>query len=190
MIEKLFYFLINLSKLIILFILIFFINDYLVNKKYTEVSTDYRNYNIKYDIVDTTTNIKENNKEYNYGSSRFKLWKNLLPIAKEYYLFGAGLDNLRVVYPKDKGLVYDKAHNVYYQILITNGIFTLSLYCILCLIIFIKGFKLKDTFYIALYISFIGYCIQAFGNISVIDVAPYFFVILGLLYSKDNEIVI
>lgn len=182
--------LINLSKLIILFILIFFINDYLVNKKYTEVSTDYRNYNIKYDIVDTTTNIKENNKEYNYGSSRFKLWKNLLPIAKEYYLFGSGLDNLRVVYPKDKGLVYDKAHNVYYQILITNGIFALSLYCMLCLIIFIKGFKLKDTFYIALYISFIGYCIQAFGNISVIDVAPYFFVILGLLYSKDNEIVI
>ena len=182
--------LINLSKLIILFILIFFINDYLVNKKYTEVGTDYRRYNIKYDIVDTTINIKENNKEYNYGSSRFKLWKNLLPIAKEYYLFGAGLDNLRVVYPKDKGLVYDKAHNVYYQILITNGIFTLSLYCILCLIIFIKGFKLKDTFYIALYISFIGYCIQAFGNISVIDVAPYFFVILGLLYSKDNEIVI
>lgn len=182
--------LINLFKLIILFILIFFINDYLVNKKYIEVSTDYRNYNIKYDIVDTTTNIKENNKEYNYGSSRFKLWKNLVPIAKEYYLLGAGLDNLKVVYPKDNGLVYDKAHNVYYQILITNGIFALSLYCMLCLIIFIKGFKLKDTFYIALYISFIGYCIQAFGNISVIDVAPYFFVILGLLYSKDNEIVI
>lgn len=182
--------LINLFKLIILFILIFFINDYLVNKKYTEVSTDYRSYNIKYDIVDTTTNIKENNKEYNYGSSRFKLWKDLIPIAKEYYLFGAGLDNLRVVYPKDKVLVYDKAHNVYYQILITNGIFALSLYCMLCLIIFIKGFKLKDTFYIALCISFIGYCIQAFGNISVIDVAPYFFVILGLLYSKDNEIVI
>ena len=35
-----------------------------------------------------------------------------------------------------------------------------------------------------------GYSIQAFGNISVIDVAPYFFIILGLLYSKDNEIVI
>ena len=182
--------LINLFKLIILFILIFFINDYLVNKKYTKISTDYRNYNIKYDIVDTATNIKESNKEYNYGSSRFKLWEDLIPIAKEYYLFGAGLDNLKVVYPKNNGLVYDKAHNVYFQILITNGIFALSLYCMLCLIIFIKGFKLKDTFYIALYISFIGYCIQAFGNISVIDVAPYFFVILGLLYSKDNEIVI
>ena len=181
---------INLLKLIILFTLIFFINDYLVNKKYTEVSTDYRRYNIKYDIVDTATNIKENNKEYNYGSSRFKLWEDLLPIAKKYYLFGVGLDNLKVVYPKNNGLVYDKAHNVYYQILITNGVFALTIYCMLCLIIFIKGFKLKDAFNISLYISFIGYCIQAFGNISVIDVAPYFFVILGLLYSKDNEIVI
>lgn len=181
---------INLFKLIILFILIFFINDYLVNKKYTEVSTDYRAYNIKYDIVDTAINIKENNKEYNYGSSRFELWENLIPVAKKYYLFGAGLDNLRVVYPKDKGMIYDKAHNVYYQILITNGIFALIVYCLLCLIIFIKGFKIKDSFYVAIYISFIGYCIQAFGNISVIDVAPYFFVLLGLLYSKDNEIVI
>ena len=176
--------------LIILFTLIFFVNDYLVNKKYTEVSNDYRRYNIKYDIVDTTINIKENNKEYNYGSSRFKLWNNLIPIAKKYYLFGCGLDNLRVVYPQDKGLIYDKAHNVYYQILITNGIFALISYCLLCLIIFIKGFKLNNTFLLSLYISFIGYCIQAFGNISVIDVAPYFFIILGLLYSKDDEIVI
>lgn len=181
---------INLIKIIILFVIIFFINDYLVNKKYTEVSTDYRRYNIKYDIIDTTINIKEKNKEYNYGSSRFKLWKDLIPIAKKYYLFGAGLDNLRVVYPKDNGLIYDKAHNVYYQILITNGIFALSIYCILCLIVFIKGLKLKNTFYISIYISFIGYCIQAFGNISVIDVAPYFFIILGLLYSKDNEIMV
>ena len=105
-------------------------------------------------------------------------------------MFGCGLDNLRVVYPQDKGLIYDKAHNIYYQMLITNGVFALITYCLLCLIIFIKGFKFKNSFYIAIFIAFIGYSIQAFGNISVIDVAPYFFIILGLLYSKDNEIVI
>ena len=181
---------INLIKLITLFIILFFINDYTLNLRYETIKEDNRRYNIKYEITDTVNSIVSKNNEYNYGSSRIKLWKNLIPVAKKYYLFGAGLDNLRVVYPKDKGLVYDKAHNIYYQILITNGIFVLSIYCLLCLIIFIKGFKIKDNLYIALYVAFVGYSIQAFGNISVIDVAPYFFIILGLLCSKDNEIML
>ena len=181
---------INLIKLIALFVILFFINDYFFNLRYETIKEDNRRYNIKYEITDTVNSIVSKNEKYNYGSSRIRLWKNLIPIAKEYYLFGAGLDNLRVVYPKDKGLIYDKAHNIYYQIFITNGIYALSIYCLLCLIIFIKGFKFKDNLYIALYIAFIGYSIQAFGNISVIDVAPYFFIILGLLYSKDNEIVL
>lgn len=181
---------VNLIKLIVLLTALFFINDYFLNLRYETIKENNRRYNIKYEITDTVNSIVSKNEEYNYGSSRIRLWKNLIPIAKKYYLFGCGLDNLRVVYPQDKGLIYDKAHNVYYQMLITNGIFALITYCLLCLIIFIKGFKFKDSFYIALFISFIGYCIQAFGNISVIDVAPYFFIILGLLYSKDNEIVI
>ena len=178
------------KKLIILLIALFFINDYFFNLRYETIKENNRRYNIKYEITDTVNSIVSKNEEYNYGSSRIRLWKNLIPVAKKYYLFGAGLDNLRVVYPQDKGLIYDKAHNVYYQILITNGIFALIIYCLLCLIIFIKGFKFKNEFYIAMFIAFVGYCIQAFGNISVIDVAPYFFIILGLLYSKDNEIVI
>ena len=181
---------VNLIKLIILLTVLFFTNDYFFNLRYESIKENNRRYNIKYEITDTINSIVTKNEEYNYGSSRIKLWKNLIPIAKKYYLFGCGLDNLRVVYPQDKGLIYDKAHNVYYQMLITNGIFALTTYCLLCLIIFIKGFKFKDNFYIALFISFVGYSIQAFGNISVIDVAPYFFIILGLLYSKDNEIVI
>ena len=181
---------VNLIKLIILLTALFFINDYFLNLRYETIKENNRRYNIKYEITDTVTSIVTKNEEYNYGSSRIKLWKNLIPIAKKYYLFGCGLDNLRIVYPQDKGLIYDKAHNIYYQMLITNGIFALTTYCLLCLIIFIKGFKFKNNFYIALFISFIGYSIQAFGNISVIDVAPYFFIILGLLYSKDDEIVI
>ena len=181
---------IGLLKIVIIFVALFFINDYFLNLRYETIKENNRRYNIKYEINDTINSIVTKNEEYNYGSSRIRLWKNLIPIAKKYYLFGCGLDNLRVVYPQDKGLIYDKAHNIYYQMLITNGVFALITYCLLCLIIFIKGFKFKDNFYIALFISFVGYSIQAFGNISVIDVAPYFFIILGLLYSKDNEIVI
>ena len=71
--------------------------------------------------------------------------------------------------------------------LLTNGVFSLIIYCGICFILFIKGFKYKDPFKIALYIGFIGYCIQAFANISVIDVAPYFFIVLGILYSYKDD---
>ena len=37
------------------------------------------------------------------------------------------------------------------------------------------------------YMAFIGYSIQAFINISVIDVAPYYFIIIGLILSESGE---
>ena len=35
--------------------------------------------------------------------------------------------------------------------------------------------------------AFIGYSIQAFFNISVIDVAPYYYIILGLILTECKE---
>ena len=40
--------------------------------------------------------------------------------------------------------------------------------------------------YLPLLLLFIGYCIQAFFNISVIEVAPMFYMALGLCINKDN----
>ena len=37
-----------------------------------------------------------------------------------------------------------------------------------------------------IYMAFIGYSVQAFLNISVIDVAPYYFIIIGLILSECN----
>ena len=35
--------------------------------------------------------------------------------------------------------------------------------------------------------AFIGYSVQAFLNISVIDVAPYYFIMIGLILSEYNQ---
>ena len=35
--------------------------------------------------------------------------------------------------------------------------------------------------------AFFGYIAQAFFNISVIQVAPYFWMICGFLYNKQNK---
>ena len=36
----------------------------------------------------------------------------------------------------------------------------------------------------ALFLAFVGYSVQAFFNISVIEVAPLFWIIIGLLYDR------
>lgn len=120
------------------------------------------------------------------GNGRINIWMNLLPKVKNYWLVGAGLDNVAYIYPQWDSVNIDKAHNVYLQILITNGLPALIIYCGLLLIIFIKGFKLKNDD-VAIYMLFVVYSIQAFANISVIDVAPYFYLFLGLLTSNFTK---
>ena len=181
----------NIKKIIYMILILissFFIIDYSINSisnKVHNVEID-KNYNIKEEVTEIITNNNNVSNEQ-FGNGRIALWKNLLPYAYEYWPFGVGIDNIKVIYPKDEWLRYDKAHNVYLQILITNGALALILYCLLSLIIFIKGFKIKDSFYISLFIAFIGYSIQAFANISVIEVTPYFFIILGLLSSYEES---
>ena len=170
----------DLLKIIILFILTYifvvfslkFVHAKLYNK---EINPDYLSKEI--------TNFDSSN----IGNGRVNLWIDSLPLVKKYWAFGAGIDNFGIVYGSRGGLYFDKAHNVYLQILITNGIFALTIYMIILGIIFFKGLKLKETIYISLLMAFIGYCIQAFANISVIEVAPSFYIICGLLLSKIQK---
>ena len=164
--------------LLLVFIPILFLTNYFINIKYKIDD----NYNIVSDIK----NI--NNKNINeISSGRITIWKNSLPLIKKYYLLGAGLDNFGEVYEYNTDIIrYDKAHNVYLQILITNGIIPLTLILIICILVFIKGVKLKDKLYLPIYFACIGYMIQSFANISVIDVAPTFFILLGLSLNKYN----
>lgn len=141
-----------------------------------KISVDY---NIKKEIANSVNNYKNQN----IGNGRIRIWKNTIPAVKEHFWIGCGIDNFALVYPQKNYLVYDKAHNIYLQMLVTNGIFALVTYCAICLNIFLYGFKFKKPIQIALFIAFVGYSIQAFANISVIDVAPIFFIILGLLYT-------
>lgn len=179
----------KLIIIILVFISLFYTVDYSTKYVQTgifnnEVDSDY---NINDEIKESLTTKKTKER---IANGRIELWLDLLPYSKNYWLTGTGLDSIRLIYPQNgRDLVYDKAHNIYLQTLLTNGLFALLTYLLLCLIIFIKGLKFKDTFYIGLYLSFIGYSIQGFANISVIDVAPYFFIILGLLSFniKVNE---
>lgn len=127
----------------------------------------------------------------NYGTNRVYIWKNTLKIIPQNLLHGVGIDNFyyafngKALVTKNGRTFFDKAHNEYLQILITEGIFCLIAYMALYSIIVFRGlrncFKNREIYLI---IPIVGYLVQAFFNISVIEVAPIFFITLGLCNSK------
>ena len=151
------------------------------------------------DVIKTkneTTNIVKGDFNNEYGTGRVELWKKTIPIIPKYLLHGVGIDNFRYVLDgkpiwriKSDGyrVYYDKAHNEYLQILVTMGIFSLISYLCMHFIIIKEGivntFKNHEIYYI---LPVIGYLVQAQFNISVIEVAPIFYIALGLLIDRNN----
>lgn len=182
--------LILIITLISTYIVTDFISDTIfINCYHDDINS---NYTIKGDLKNTSKlflNKLDKNQKTNYGSGRMVIWKNILTMVPDYMLFGSGIDTLGYIYNTRfyTGMYLDKAHNEYLQILITEGIFTLITYLTLLGVIFFKGLKCKNDLTIILFTSFIAYCIQAFANISVTTVAPFFYIITGLLVNQINK---
>lgn len=141
------------------------------------------------------------------GNGRLKIWENSLDIVKDNPIVGVGFDNFELAYPNPKiptGVmmvttkeeaqppvtsyyIVDNAHNVYLHTAVSTGILGLIPYLLLCLFVFIKGLKFKNKLGILLLSGFVAYSIQAFANISVIQVAPIYYIILGLILSLKEE---
>jgi len=179
--------LILLLVLIFTYICVFCVNKYILISDRCEMC----------DIKETTASG---------GNGRLDIWKNSLSIVKEHFIFGVGFDNFYLVYPNPKiesGVsfmitngtleeevksyyVVDNAHNIYLHTLVSNGILGLIPYLVLCLLTFIKGLKSDSKLIFLLLSGFVAYSIQGFANISVIHVAPIYFVIIGLILSKKT----
>lgn len=122
------------------------------------------------------------------STNRFTIWKNTLPIIKDNYLIGVGLDNFGISYQKYyHNPLVDKVHNVYLQILVTNGIIGFIPYMMWLVLIFIYGVKNFSNNIIIVLIPFIGYLFQAIFNISVVDVAPIFYMLSGMIVGFKEE---
>lgn len=141
------------------------------------------------------SNVAHGNFQDEYGTGRIYIWRNALELSSKNLINGIGIDNFLYGFGEEKELrdmrsylPVDKVHNEYLQKLVTEGIFSIIIYISLLLLIFIKSLKKiikdKDTLLVTLFITFVTYAIQAFFNISVICVAPIFYIIMGLLTSE------
>lgn len=132
------------------------------------------------------------------GAYRMFIWLRTVELIQIRPLFGFGIENLHLAFERyfiddilqvfGRPMIIDRAHNEYLHIAVSSGIPALVLYLGFLLLVFRKGMlKLLETPYaIPLLISFIGYSIQAFFNISVVSVAYIFWVILGFIASSKT----
>ena len=141
--------------------------------------------------------------EAGFGSGRGYIWSYCLESVPKHWITGIGLDNLKMCFTENQtwheGMHYqDKAHNEYLHTLSTQGVLALLNYLALL------GFSLRmavsrivntsneDERIIAwtFLAAFSGYIVQAFFNSSIINVAMYFWVVIGMLNPRARKIII
>ncbi len=134
------------------------------------------------------------------GTNRMGIWKNVLNILPDFWLYGCGIEHLGYIYLftfglNEAGQMVDKAHNEYLDLWATRGIIPLILYLVFLFALFIPGimqFKKEnryksDAITMVAIFPFFAYIAQAFFNNSVIAASPYFWIICGLLVLRKKE---
>lgn len=125
-------------------------------------------------------------------SNRMIIWKYCFQEIKKYPLLGVGPENLilitRVDGNSDELKTYDKAHNEYINVMICEGIPAAIINIAFLFVIFVPWIlnwrkRTKSFVGVSMFLAFFAYIAQAFFNISMIQVAPYFWIICGLSKS-------
>lgn len=179
---------------LVFFLILLGVNFGVFGHKENDVVTN----RIESTVIEVQTDVKRG------GSGRIFIWYKSLPLIGKYWFTGTGPDTFGRAFPNGTNDVkeffgngyVDKAHNEYIQMAVTLGIPALIFYLLFLYEIIkanlksIKCLIKKETIYaISLNSAIIGYMVQAFFNISVILVAPYFWMILGLSYSLKKTYV-
>lgn len=130
-------------------------------------------------IVEDTKNIKDSES----GTGRIGIWKAALKCVEINPIFGSGIDTLRIksaLNGIDGTLGFTKAHNEFIDYAVWGGIFTLGSYLALIGIILKKLLDIReDNVAKGFIVVIVGYLAQSFFSISVIEVAPIYWIILG-----------
>ena len=137
----------------------------------------------------------------NIGNGRDDIWRAALSSVPRHWVTGIGLDNLTAAFREQpcwqKGMyVQAKGHCEYIHTLATQGVFALVNYVALLLYATVSTVKgivnekndIKRSFLWIFFGVFVAYISQALVSSSVMNVAPYFWLILGLVTPRIKPI--
>lgn len=134
-----------------------------------------------------------------FGSKRGYVWKYAFEAVPKHWLTGVGLDNFYYVFTSnphwDHTHEAPRAHNEYIQTLVTQGVPAAVNYMALLIYACVVGVRTvistedgeKRIITWIFMGMFAGYAVQALVNSSVIDVAPYFWITLGMVMPKSEQ---
>ncbi|MBC2579952.1 O-antigen ligase [Clostridium sp. DJ247] len=172
----------------IIFLVFNFQNGNKLYERYSSINSDVKM------LISTSDGFEHG------GSGRVFIWDRTLKILWSRPLTGSGPDTFDLVfmgkYKNDvktrfgDNVVFDKAHNEYLNMAITTGIPSLMLYVTFVTFIIIRAYKSisrGNLYMIPILCSISGYLLQAFFNISVVSVAPIYWIILGIAYNLSRE---
>jgi len=134
---------------------------------------------------------------------RIYIWKSALMMFRDFPIFGTGLDTFQVMFPYYRLPIYwqlewngtpEKTHNIFLQVLATQGIAGFSFYILLFIAFFKKSFKLifyeknmiQRYLVFSIFMAVIAYIIQGLFNYTVVAYGLFFWAALGLIISLDS----
>ena len=160
--------------------LIFVLDKY----NYTDLISEFSQ------TLNEANQISSGNIDNTYGTGRFYIWQEIIIRLPKYIWTGTGIDCLLLIdnYPildAFREHYVDKAHNEFLNILITEGVVVFVIYLAFLYGVICNYIKNRDNqVNKILFFAFVSYIFQAMFNIRVIEVAPYFFIIAGLLFHR------
>ncbi len=119
------------------------------------------------------------------GSYRMYIWRGAFHLFLLYWPFGIGPDHLmyaHLITPAHE--LADKAHNIYLEMGLTMGVFTL-LSWLAFLSFTLRKWKTEIGF--VLFTMIVVYLIQGFSNIDIVVILPLFWIVLGLSLAEQNN---
>ncbi len=135
---------------------------------------------------------------------RIYIWKSALMMFRDYPIFGTGLDTFQVMFPYYRFPIYwqlewngtpEKTHNIFLQILSTQGILGFSFFILIFISFFKKSFNLifnekniiQRYIIFSIFMAVIAYTIQGLFNYTVVAYGLVFWLSLGVIISFDSS---
>ena len=134
--------------------------------------------------------ILHGNIQDEFGTNRVYIWRNAIGEFPKNPIIGSGPDTFNAVFPEEAQLFYgqnyDTAHNEYLQILICQGILGLLFYLVFLAGVLVRPIPMafKNPIVMAVLVAFVGYCAQAFFNISLPIASQLLWVFAGMLRGQ------
>lgn len=135
------------------------------------------------------------------GNGRGKIWRAALMSVPNHWLTGIGLDNLAQAFREMPGwqqgdYIQDKGHSEFIHTLATQGVFALINYLALLIYATVNSVKtimkekddVKRSLLWIFFCMFAAYVSQSLASSSIMNVAPYYWLILGIVTPRTKPI--